>query len=828
MTVTDKQGAKGNLIGEEDPPPPTELELIRDLQAREAELALIHRIAGVGRIEVDLRDGFRSRKSPEYLNIHGLPPSAASETHEEWVARIHPDDRAQAEKKFIDAVAGDTTEYSAEYRIIRSSDGQLRWIRVAARIERDSSGRALRLIGAHLDVTDMMLAQEALRESEQRFRLIANNAPVPMWVTKLDGERLFVNKAYQEFFGLSYVDALRFDWRRRIHPDDAAVILNPDQLSKLVSGVQGTDPSALALELRVLRADGEWRWIKSVSQPRFDERGQHVGFIGVAQDITIAKQAEIEFKQANDKLEDRIRTRTAQLEAREAQMRAVLETSNQYLWLLDPSGLVQYANRTALASIRADTSDRPELVFWDTEWFATDLPSSERVGEMFAAASTGSTQQDELTLSLPIGVRVLEFNLRPITDTTGAISGVLCEAIDITERRRNEEYLRQSQKMEAIGQLTGGVAHDFNNLLTIISSATEFLKNPNLPPDRRERYVDLISNTVSRATKLTSQLLAFARRHPVSPVIFDAGRQVESTAQMLQPLLGSRVQVSVEIAEQGCLVRADVGQFETAILNLALNARDAMPDGGRLTLRVKRIGEIPWTREHRARVGNFAEISVSDTGSGIPADLLDKIFEPFFTTKQVGKGTGLGLSQVFGFSKQSGGDIEVISQQGQGSTFIVYLPLADSLKGDVPASVAQSSRPRAELLDQVLAVLVVEDNEDVGRLVSEQLQAEGFKVSLVSGAEAALLRLAQSDDGFDIIFSDIVMPGMNGIDFANVVREKYPQLSIVLTTGHSDAWVENTTREFALVRKPYSMEELIAGICAARTSRLGPGQGVGK
>jgi PAS domain S-box-containing protein len=405
----------------------------------------------------------------------------------------------------------------------------------------------------------------------------------------------------------------------------------------------------------------------------------------------MAKQADIELKHANDELEDRIRKRTAQLQAREAQMRAILETSNRYLWLMDPGGSVQYANRTALASIRADTSERLDRAFWDTGWFAADPRTQECVRDMFVTACTGSPQQTELSLSLPVGVRILEFNLRPISDSSGEISGVLCEAIDITERRRSEECLRQSQKMEAIGQLTGGVAHDFNNFLTIISSATEILKNPNLLADDRHRYLGVISNTVIRATKLTSQLLAFARRHPVTPVTFDVGKQVESTAQMLQLLLDSQIQVDVDIAEQGCLVRADVGQFETAILNLAVNAGDAMPAGGRLTLRVKRAREIPLLRQHQARAGNFVAISVSDTGSGIPTNLLEKVFEPFFTTKQVGKGTGLGLSQVFGFSKQSGGDIEVTSQKGQGSTFTVYLPLANGVKGDVPVSVAQSS-----------------------------------------------------------------------------------------------------------------------------------------
>jgi PAS domain S-box-containing protein len=303
MVDTESSGATASP---QEPGPSSEIdELIRDLQAREAELALIHRIAGVGGLEVDLRGGFRNRRSPEYLMIHGLPATVANETHEDWVARIHPEDRTRTEKQFLDAIAGDATDYSAEYRIIRPSDRQTRWIRVAAKIERDCSGQALRLIGAHFDITESMLTQQALRESEQRFRLIANNAPIPMWVTKLDGQRSFVNQAYLGFFGLSYDEALAFDWRKRAHPEDASRLLDPEQLSTLVKAALDGAPNPFALEIRLLRADGEWRWVKAVSQPRFDEGGRHVGFIGVGHDITIAKQAEIELRQVRSSVPQR-------------------------------------------------------------------------------------------------------------------------------------------------------------------------------------------------------------------------------------------------------------------------------------------------------------------------------------------------------------------------------------------------------------------------------------------------------------------------------------------------------------------------------------------
>src|SRR5262249_31193998 len=241
-----------------------------------------------------------------------------------------------------------------------------------------------------------------------------------------------------------------------------------------------------------------------------------------------------------------------------------------------------------------------------------------------------------------------DFAMRPVFDQNGNVAGAVPEAVDITERRQGEEVLRQAQKMEAVGQLTGGVAHYFNNLLTIIPSATDFLPPRELPEDRRRRYVDAISETVERASKLTAQLLAFARRQPLKPEVFDVGAQVDNVVQLIRPLVGGRIEISVRIEASRCFTIADVAQFETALINLAINARDAMNDEGRLTISVMQADRLPSLRGQLARSGEFIAISVADTGTGIAPENLDAIFEPFFTTKEVGKGTGLGLSQAFG------------------------------------------------------------------------------------------------------------------------------------------------------------------------------------
>jgi PAS domain S-box-containing protein len=769
----------------------------RALQEREAELARIQRIGKVGGVEVDFREGFKNRRSPEYLVIHGLPPEAWNEPHEEWVNRIHPEDREQTLRHFLDALAGPEKDYTAQYRIIRPNDGQTRWIDVVAEIERDADGRALRLVGAHIDVTDRMVAQETLRESEERFRLIANSAPVPMWVTKLDRTRLFANQAYLDFLGLPFEEAVVFDWRKALHPEDL-----PRILQEQIAGESSLKP--FVLEARYRRADGEWRWLRSESQPRWDPAGKHIGFIGIAHDVTAAKQAEIELKRMNEVLEQRIAQRTAQLESSEAQMRAIFETSYQYQGLLDENGNVLYANATALAGIKADISDVIARPFWETPWFTATKGMADAVRGFFAAVMNGQDVKAEMLLHLPIGDRYFDFAMRPLHDQHGAIIGAVPEAVDVTERRQSEEALRQSQKMEAIGQLTGGVAHDFNNLLTIIRSATDFLRRRELPEERRRRYIDAISETVERASKLTGQLLAFARRQPLKPQTFNVGTQVETITQLIRPLVGGRIRIDVQIENEDCQATADIAQFEAALFNLAVNSRDAMNGEGHIAIRVAMTGCIPAIREQPQRLGEFVAISMQDTGIGIPTDRLDKIFEPFFTTKEVGKGTGLGLSQAFGFARQSGGDIGVASAPGMGATFTFYLPRVTSAVAAPELSLGAA--PAAS--GRGYSVLVVEDNDDVGRFSTELLEDLGYRVKRVADAASALALLASDEFSADLVFSDVIMPGMNGVEFANIVRERYPGLPVILTSGYSEVLAENAHIGFELIQKPYSVESL--------------------
>ena len=430
----------------------------------------------------------------------------------------------------------------------------------------------------------------------------------------------------------------------------------------------------------------------------------------------------------------------------------------------------------------------------------------------------------------PLEQRFVDFVYQPITDINGQTTGIFIEGADVTEQKRAEvalreinetlearvaersselaraeEVLRHAQKMEAIGQLTGGVAHDFNNLLTIIRSSVDLLRKRDLPEERKHRYIEAIGETADRAAILTGQLLAFARRQPLKAEVFNAGEKASRAAEMLRTVVGPRIAITLDLTSDPCSVDADISQFETALINIAVNARDAMSGAGELTITVRRVQNIPATRGYPQIAGNFVVISVADTGGGIAPDELDQIFEPFFTTKEVGKGTGLGLSQVYGFAKQSGGEVVVASELGKGARFSLYLPEATR----AVASAEDSGDRRPATGPAHGRILIVEDNEKVGDLAAQLLKDLGYTTTWVGDSASALEMLEMHPGGFDLVFSDVVMPGaMNGVELARDLKQRFPMLPVVLTSGYSDVLASGGAAGFELLRKPYSVEAL--------------------
>ena len=376
-------------------------------------------------------------------------------------------------------------------------------------------------------------------------------------------------------------------------------------------------------------------------------------------------------------------------------------------------------------------------------------------------------------------------------EALGQANELLAEQIE--ERAKAEDQLRQSQKMQALGQLTGGIAHDFNNLLTVIQGSADILSRDELADDRRKRFARAIVQAAENAAVLTSQLLAFARRQPLKPELVDLCELVSGMTELLDRTMVERIRIETDLDRSTPPVTVDKNQLQSAILNVASNARDAMPEGGTLRIAVSPVAS--------GDGAPMAAVSISDTGTGMDPDTASRIFEPFFTTKTTGKGTGLGLSQVYGFATQSGGDVLAESSPGEGTTITILLPCSES------SIVAEPAAGETEIPDQPPAeILVVEDNEEVGKFAQTLLSELGHSVTLATSGEEALDLTRKRD--FDVVFSDVVMPGMGGLRLAEHLAEEKPKLPVILATGYSQEIAQSGSRGRPVILKPYRLATL--------------------
>ncbi|MEA3044811.1 MAG: hypothetical protein QOH47_2649 [Sphingomonadales bacterium] len=623
---------------------------------------------------------FRMLYNEAYAQILGdRGPALGKPGREIWEdawGRIQPN----AER----ALAGETLFFQAEPRTLRRGGREEQvWLTFGYNPILGEDGAPAGVFGTVIAVNRDASIEERIRESEERFRLIADAAPVPMWVTRLDRQRSFVNRAYVDFMGVTYEEAVGFDWRAIIHPDDAARIQ-----AESVAGEATLQ--MFVLEGRFRRADGEWRWLRSISQPRWGANGEHLGFIGAAHDIT-------EWKLANELLEGRVAERTADLSA-------------------------------ALDRLQAE----------------------------------------------------------------------------VAERERAEEALRQAQKMEAVGQLTGGIAHDFNNLLTPVIGGLEILAR-NVAEPRLKRIAEAALESGRRGAKLTTQLLAFSRIQRIRMAPVPVNRVIDTMKLMLRHSIGTAVAIRTRLGADADRALCDENQLENAILNLAINARDAMPDGGTLTISTSLVRE-PDGLDLDA--GDYICVEVADTGQGMTGEVLARATEPFFSTKPFGKGTGLGLAQVYGIARQSRGTLRIESKEGEGTIVRLLLP---RVAGDVAAEGAGGAAEQAAPLAAEAAsahILVVDDDADVCAFLADVLGALGHRVDTLDCADTALEALAAGAP--DLILLDFAMPGMNGAELAREARRMHPKLPIIFVTGfaESDQLEGALGDDVPVLKKPFGVEEL--------------------
>jgi two-component system NtrC family sensor kinase len=382
-------------------------------------------------------------------------------------------------------------------------------------------------------------------------------------------------------------------------------------------------------------------------------------------------------------------------------------------------------------------------------------------------------------------------------------------------REAAEAALRQAQRLEAIGQLTGGVAHDFNNLLMIVSGSVQRLRR-DLISEKHSRLLDMIENATNRGESLTRQLLAFSRRQMLTPAVIDLAEQLPELKDMLSRSLRDDITIEVVVPDQSCAVKVDPSELELALLNLAVNARDAMPNGGALSITAEPV-VLEGKAAEEGLSGEFVAIRVADTGGGIPADILPHVFEPFFTTKDVGKGTGLGLSQVYGFAKQSGGTAAITSAVGRGTVITLYLPRTRELPAPSIARMEAEAAPQ-----RAGTALVVEDSPEVAEVATAYFQQFGYMVKQVANAHEALELLA-NDPKIDLVFSDILMPGgMNGLELAHAIRRLYPAMPVLLATGYSDSGRDAVQQGFVVLPKPFDLAALEQALREARKWKVEP------
>ncbi|WP_309602429.1 PAS domain-containing protein [Sphingomonas sp.] len=654
-----------------------------------------------------------------------------------------------------------------------------------------SDGNVFGLVLLISDVTEQRVSERALKESEARFRRIADSAPVPMWVTRLDRSRDFVNQAYVELMGVDAEQSRRIDWMRRVHPDDKAKVIE-DTIAGEKSG------GSFVTEARFERRPGDWRWMRAVSQPRFGPDGDLIGYIGVSTDITLAKQSEIE-------LRTQVEERTAELQASEARVRAIFDTVLEVIVLLEPDGTILEINR--VSTPWRDTNPERSLggKIWDAP---TMLAYPEHIPAMKAAvasAAKGEPFNGEFKMERAgVATAYLDYSIQPIRDDHGEIIYLLAEARDITDLKAAQEQLRQSQKMEALGQLTGGIAHDFNNLLTVVVGGLDMILR-NVTDERLKRYATNALTAAERGARLTAQLLAFSRVQRLEVRATDVAPLIEGMRPLLGNVLGPSIVKKFKLHDERMPVMADPTQLELAVLNLAINARDAMPDGGKLTIATKAVQIVD---DPELEDGDYLELCVNDTGTGMPPDVVARAFDPFFTTKEVGKGTGLGLSMVYGVARQSGGTARIDSAPGEGTTIKLYFKCAD---GDAEGELAKADVNASEPAIRNASILVIDDDPDVREFIVSSLGDYGYRVRAAADGVEGLEMFGKQRP--DLVVLDYAMPGLSGGEVAAQILNAVPGQPILFVSGYSESEAISSAAPLAqMLAKPFRPDALDAAV----------------
>jgi len=746
-------------------------EAAEEREASEQLVTAVKRIVDIGMWTYDYAHPEIVDWSDEVALIHGRPPGTKPSPAEAF-EHYAPDDRRRlAEAIELAAATGDP--FMEEARL-EMPDGTSKVILVLGKVILDAEGGRQRINGVVQDVTLWRDAESALSAQRRQYVQLVSAMPFIIWTANADGVVDFLNEAMVRYTGVPLEGLVGEGWARRVHPDDIERVWA--DWGEAIQRRKNYDT-----EFRLQNWAGEFRWHRVSAQPEFAADGSVLRWWGCAIDI----HAVHVLRQKADEV------------ARERDM--VLESIADGVYTVDREWRFRYLNPAAETMLQRSAEDLIGKVVWDE--FPAEVGTE--FYRVFHRAMENHTVEF-ITMHSPTLGREFDVVMSP------SDGGLTVFFRDTTELRRLHEQLAHAQRLESIGRLTGGIAHDFNNLLTVVIGGAEAIAADAALTDDAREMAELVLEASLRGAELTRRLLAFARRQPLEPRPVDVGSQLMSILPIIKRTLGEAVTVETSLQPDLPLVTIDPGQLENALLNLAINARDAMPDGGVITLAAEKavIDE-----DHAATFGDvfpgtYVVVSVTDTGTGIDADLIPRLFDPFFTTKRLGEGSGLGLPMVWGFAKQSGGHVTVSSEVGKGSTFRLYLPLAAS---DATAAGDADDQP-ALMTARSGTILLVEDDPLVQRFAMEHLKATGFQVVAASSGPAALAAL-EAMDHVDLLFTDVIMPGgMSGKDLAEAVLAARPGTPVLYTSGYTENVILHNGRiddDVSLLQKPYTGAQLV-------------------
>jgi PAS domain S-box-containing protein len=696
------------------------------------------------------------------------------------------------------AASGVCETYEKEY--IRKDGSRVPILLGCAMLE----GENQRGVGFVLDITERKKTENALRESNEKFYQLADNITDAFWIRSPDLREVhYISPAFERIWGCPpeslYTNPQQ--WTDFILPEDRERVL------ATFATLTGAAPS-ISIEYRIARPDGEVRWIHVRGFQVRNAADELIRLTGIVTDITERKRAEAERTRLVSELESE-RTRLVDIFTHAPAFIASLRGPDHIFELANAHFYSLVGQRDLIG--RKARSAFPDVIgqgfFHELEKvYATGVPF---VGnEMPIEFSDGPGPPREL--------RYINFVLQPLSDLDGTVSGIICHGVDVTEqvlsRRRLEEtenQLRQSQKLESVGMLAGGIAHDFNNLLTVITGYSELTLRLLDKADPVARNIEEIKKASERATLLTRQLLAFSRKQLLQPKVLDLNSVIAEIEVMLRRLVGEDIELHTSLGVGLGRVKADPGQIDQVIVNLVVNAKDAMPKGGTITLETARIylNEAYAHRHIAVQSGWYALLAVSDTGHGMEAETQKHIFEPFFTTKGQGKGTGLGLSTVYGIVKQSGGNVWVYSETDVGTTFKIYLPLIDEQVEE-----PEADAPRAESAAGTETILLAEDEDMVRNLARECLEMHGYTVLAGANAEEALLISQQHEGPIHLLLTDVVMPRVSGKELADQLKQLRPDTRVLFMSGYTDQAIVHhgiLDGDISFIAKPFTPDALV-------------------